>query len=81
MEKIRFNVSRKEDIEKGKYKVVTGDGRPVRIICWDWKNGDVPIIALADCGGCELIYPCRENGVPYGDDMTTPNCLWLIDNT
>jgi hypothetical protein len=38
------------DLEKAKQgaKVVTRDGRPVRIICWDRKGKHYPIVALVE---------------------------------
>lgn len=39
------------DLEKAKAgaKVVTRDGRPVRIICWDRVDDTYPIVALVKC--------------------------------
>ena len=45
MKIIPFNIKYRHEIESGKYKVQTSDGRPVRIICWD-KNSDKPIVGL-----------------------------------
>ena len=49
--------------------VCTRDGRPARIICWDYKEYDrsetdekFPIIALVDCYVGERAYLYRENG-------------------
>lgn len=38
MAKIPFNIKYRPQIESGEYKVVTVEGRPVRIICWDKKS-------------------------------------------
>lgn len=48
MAKIPFSIEHREKIESGEYKVVTGDGRPVRIISWDKKvsDGRYEIVAL-----------------------------------
>lgn len=41
--KIPFNINLRQDIESGKYTVVTRDGRFVRIVCWDLANRiDIP---------------------------------------
>lgn len=32
-----FNINYRQKIESGEYKVVTRDGRAVRIVCWDMK--------------------------------------------
>ena len=44
MTKIPFNIMYRPQIESGKFKVVTADGRPVTIQRWDMK-GDYPILA------------------------------------
>lgn len=44
-------------------KIITGDGRNVRVICWDSKaERDYPIIALIEDGKKELVYSYRLNG-------------------
>ena len=45
--KIPFDIKHKSKIEEGVYKVVTDDGRPVKVLCWD-ANDSVPIVALID---------------------------------
>lgn len=56
-------------------KVVTRDGRSVRIICTDAKYYDYPIIALISLkDGTEVICPYMKNGVRFhvrqeGDDL------------
>lgn len=48
-------------------KVVTRDGRPVRIICTDAKR-DCPILALLTAyDGSEVIYEYTKNGVITDD--------------
>ena len=37
MKKIPFDIAYRPQIESGEYKVVTRDGSPARIICWDRK--------------------------------------------
>lgn len=47
MAKIPFDIKFKPQIESGKYKVVTEDDEPARIICWDSTiNKERPIIAI-----------------------------------
>lgn len=62
------------DLEKAKAgaPVCTRDGRPVRIICWDYqeygqeKEKDrFPIIALLKCDKGERAYVYREDGKCY----------------
>ena len=56
-------------------KVVTRDGRPVRIICMDAKYYNYPIIAFISLkDGTEVICPYTKNGVRFhvrqeGDDL------------
>lgn len=38
MAKIPFDIKYREQIENKEYRVVTRDGRTVRIICWDRKS-------------------------------------------
>jgi len=46
--KIPFDVKYRSQIESGEYSVVTGDDKPVRIICWDRHyDNQHPIVALA----------------------------------
>jgi hypothetical protein len=43
----QFNIKYRPQIESGKYKVVTEDDEPARIICWDSTiNKERPIIAI-----------------------------------
>lgn len=47
---IPFDVERAKRIQDKEElgKIVTRDGRSVRIVCWDMKNDEYPIIALID---------------------------------
>lgn len=51
MKKIAFNIKYRQDIENGKYKVVTETGIPVNILRWDMK-GRYPIL------GCTMVSCC-----------------------
>lgn len=79
MKRERFNKCFRPLIECGAYKVVTKDGHSVRIIAWDRKFGDVPIVALVDYGLAEEIVLYRDNGVAFGDDSTCPHCIYVED--
>lgn len=43
-------------------KVQTRDGRPARIICWDKKDPDYPIVVLSDDDGREWVDTYSRNG-------------------
>ena len=47
MAKIPFDIKYRPQIESGEYKVETGDKKRVRIICWNRKVNDSPVVALA----------------------------------
>lgn len=48
--RVPFNVEMAKKIQAGEVdgKIVTRDGRNVRVVCWDRKDVDYPIIALID---------------------------------
>lgn len=46
--KIPFNIKYKPQIESGEYKVVTREGVPIRIICFDAPIRNYPIIGITD---------------------------------
>lgn len=56
-------------------KVVTRDGREVRIICTDRKQCNYPIVALISCDDEEILSPYKESGkydaydYPHGADL------------
>ena len=58
-----FNLA--EYLENPERKVVTRDGKPVRIICTDRKGLDVkPIVALITLPNCDEIVKCFwDNGI------------------
>ena len=61
----QFNLD--EYIANPSLKVVTRDGRPVRILCTDAKR-DCPILALLTAyDGSEVIYEYTKNGVITDD--------------
>ena len=62
MRKIQFDIKYRPEIESGRYKVVTRDGRNVRIICWDRRAG-VSLVALIDTPKGEVVYEISSNGI------------------
>lgn len=50
------------NLAKAGREVVTRDGNPVRILCYDRKDEDFPIIALVDCGEYETQHSFTING-------------------
>lgn len=44
--KIPFDVKYRPEIESGKYRVETREGKSVRIICWDGNIKDCPIVGF-----------------------------------
>lgn len=46
--------------------VITRDGREARIICFDRKDRDFPLVAVCDVegGGGEAVYCCDKDGRP-----------------
>lgn len=70
MAKIPFDIKFKPQIESGKYKVVTEDDEPARIICWDSTiNKERPIIAIVFD---DQIEQYKANG-RYDNDYDTSN--------
>ena len=58
-------------------KVVTGDGRPVRIICTDMKSYNEKIVGLIMSDtGIESIFTWTQQGKQYLN-MDTPNDLFF----
>lgn len=62
--KILFDIKYKQQIESGKYKVVTKSNIPVRIICWNAKAYNrIDIIGLTEGStGCENVQRYDSNG-------------------
>lgn len=62
--RIPFNLELAKAITKGEKegRVVTRDGNPVRIICWDAKDKDFPIVGLIDVGKREISHIYKNNG-------------------
>lgn len=87
MKTIPFDINLRKDIQseenkyKGRYKVQTKGGIPVRIICWDRKDTKFPIITLAEDSShsYEAIYTFRNNGKYNPGDNESSVDLCLID--
>ncbi len=61
-----FNINYKQKIESGEYDVVTRQGVPVRIVCWDRKNFDgYSIIALVKGNYKEEVVLLTNKGKYY----------------
>jgi len=59
--KIAFDIKFRPQIERGEYKVVTSDGRPVEIIKWDCR-GQAPILVLVAGSDADESYFFTERG-------------------
>ena len=51
------------ELAKAGHPVQTRDGRPVRIICYDRKDGCYPIVALVNNGNYETTRYYNNNGI------------------
>ena len=60
--------------------VCTRDGKPARIICWDWKDRDFHILALIEDKGKEEAIAYTDKGTEF-DDCESPNDLFMADVT
>lgn len=75
MQRIEFDIKYRADIEAGRYKVETRDGRPARIVCWDVDmeskpSGTIkPILALH-----------KEDDGEYAKHHFGNGKLWLNDD-
>ena len=74
MQRIEFDIKYRADIEAGRYKVETRDGRPARIVCWDVDmkskpSGTIkPILSLHKEDDGELAKYHFDNGKIWLDD-------------
>ena len=62
--RIDFNIDLAKKIQAGKAqgRIVTRDGLTARVICWDRKEDDYPIVALFDCYEYECVETYSTNG-------------------
>jgi hypothetical protein len=79
--RIQFDINKKPEIISGKYRVVTRDYHPVRIIAWD-RKGVFNIIALVynKESDIEFLREYRSDGTYLYDRSEDNNDLFLINN-
>lgn len=65
-----------EEAKKG-HKVCTRSGLPARIICFDAKNEDYPIVALVDSGNGEELNNYTLEGRCFASNEIHDNDLFL----
>ena len=71
-----FNLA--EYLKNPKRKVITRDGKKVRIICTDAKSV-YPVIGLVDNGICgERLISCQKNGRESNDICESANDLFFV---
>lgn len=77
--RIPFDITKRPQIESGEYKVETGTGKKVRIICWDKKSdmNKKKIVALLDDGNSEHTEYYTEKGTVY-DKTPAGGDLFII---
>ena len=79
-ERIPFDIKYRPDIEGGKYLVVTRDGSPVRIVCWDAK-AERPILYLVFVRGKEWAYSYPLGSFYHSPEVVeSDNDLFLVAN-
>lgn len=71
----QFNLE--EYLKNPSKKVITRDGKSVRIRCTDRKDADYPIVALIDSKGKEEILSYTKNGYFYYDGRKDVNDLFF----
>ena len=71
----QFNLD--EYIKNPSKKVVTRDGKSVRIRCTDRKDADYPIVALIDFRNKEEVLSYTKNGYFYYDERKDVNDLFF----
>lgn len=75
--KKQFDISMRPQIESGEYKVITRDGHPVRILCYD-RKGKFNIIALVDDGYIEIKQEYTPDGCLLHDKSEHRLDLFVI---
>lgn len=61
--KVQFDIKYRPQYENGEVEVVTRDGRPVKIICWDAPSDDYPIVGYAQPGDSSMPYTFTREGI------------------
>jgi hypothetical protein len=77
--KLRKDIQSEENGYKGRYKVQTREGNPARIICWNRKDDEYPIVALVEAYSIEVSLSYRKNGMYNSTDSTCEYDLLLVD--
>ena len=80
MIKIPFDLEKAKRIQAGveEGKIVRADGYDVRIICWDRKDSDYPLIVLIIKGDREYIFCYTNKGYISSDDAQSSLDLTLL---
>ena len=75
-----FDIDRAKAISAGTEdgRIVTRDGHPVRIVCWDRKGAD-SIVVLFKYRSSEMVGTCYKNGA-YLRNMECDKDLFLVAN-
>lgn len=85
MIKIPFDIEKAKRIQAGveEGKLVRADGYDARIICWDKKDSDYPLVALIMKGEQEHIHSYTNKGCYFSFDDVLPslNLALLIPET
>ena len=86
MKIIPFDIALREQIQseenhyQGRYKVQTKSGKPGRIICWDKKGSEFPIVALVErCDSNEASFLFCYDGKYYTGGNESGEDLYLVD--
>ena len=72
-----FNL--KEYIENPTLKVVTREGKPVRIICTNKQNSKYPVVALIMENGVEDTVNFTEDGLVLDGDITKYDLFFILE--
>ena len=80
MIKIPFDIEKAKRIQAGveEGKIIRADGYDVRIICWDRKDSDYPLVALVIKGDQEHIFGYTNKGYFSFDDTQSSLDLALL---
>ena len=80
MIKIPFDIEKAKRIQAGveEGKIIRADGYDVRIICWDRKDSDYPLVALVINGDQEHIFGYTNKGYFSFDDVLPSLDLALL---
>ena len=80
---IPFEVEKAKRIQSGieEGKIVSDGGYEARIICWDKKDSDYPLVALVMRDGKESVYNYTNKGcVNFGEDCLAEGVVKSVHN-